>query len=90
MFSLKDLIALLDKWPVWKRISQTPERIDKLEERIMKLENRLSGSGDKCPKCKQMTLELVNMKVIEPILNLKTYYYTCSNCGFNEEKNNND
>lgn len=33
MFGLKDLTELLDKWPVWKRISQTPDRIDQLEKK---------------------------------------------------------
>lgn len=86
MFGLKDLTELLDKWPVWKRISQTPDRIDQLEKRIKNLENRLSNSADKCPKCKQMTLELEDMKVTEPLLNLKSYFYKCSNCGFKDVK----
>ena len=82
MFSIKDLNELLDKMPLWKKMKESPERIDALEKRILALENRLSGTGDICPKCKQPTLELDSSKLIEATIGLMQYNYKCSNCGF--------
>jgi uncharacterized protein with PIN domain len=87
MFSLKDLNELLDKMPLWKKIKDSPARIDSLEKRISSLENRLSGTGDICPKCKQPKLELESSKVIDDIIGLMQYNYRCSNCGFTKVKN---
>ena len=67
MLSLKDLTELLDKWPLWKKMKESPERIDALEKRIKSLEKRLSGTGDICPKCKQPTFELFDSKMLEDI-----------------------
>jgi hypothetical protein len=90
MFGLKDLNELLDKMPLWKRVAQSPDRIDELTKRIESLEKRLSGSGDICKKCKQPTFELVDVKVLEEILGLKKYIYKCSNCGFEDFKTKED
>ncbi|OGU70184.1 MAG: hypothetical protein A2V93_03910 [Ignavibacteria bacterium RBG_16_34_14] len=87
MFSLKDLNELLDKMPLWKRMKESPERIDALEKRIVSLEKRLSGSGDICPKCKQPTLELVSSKNINELIGLRQFNYKCSNCGFTDSRN---
>lgn len=84
MFSIKDLNELLDKMPFWKKIKESPERIDKLEQRIINLEKRLSGSGDSCPRCKQMTFELIDSKILEEMIGLKRYDYKCTNCGFTD------
>ena len=87
MFSLKDLNELLDKMPLWKRIKDSPDRLDCLEKRISSLENRLSGTGDICPKCKQPKLELESSKVIDDTIGLMQYSYRCFNCGFTKVKN---
>lgn len=90
MFSLKDLNELLDKIPQWKRMKESPARIDALEKRIASLEKRLSGSGDICPKCKQTTYELVGTKMLEEVLGLRQFTYKCSNCNFTDSVSKTD
>ena len=38
MLSIQDLLALLDHWPLWKRVKESPARLDALEKRIADLE----------------------------------------------------
>lgn len=87
MFSLKDLNELLDKIPQWKKMKESPDRIDALEKRIASLEKRLSGSADMCPKCKQISLELVSTKMIDEVLGVRQFNYKCSNCDFKDSVN---
>jgi hypothetical protein len=90
MFSLKDLNELLDKMPLWKKMKESPARIDALDKRIISIEKRLSGSGDICPKCKQPTYELVETKIIEETLGIRQFNYKCSNCNFTDSKTKTD
>jgi len=47
-----DILALLDKIPIWKRVQETPARVDALEKRVADLEARLARApGEACPKC---------------------------------------
>jgi hypothetical protein len=47
-----DILAILDKVPVWKRVQAAPDRIDALEKRIAELEARLTRApGQACPSC---------------------------------------
>jgi len=78
MFSIKDLNELLEKIPIWKRITQTPDKIEELGKRILALENKLSGKGDVCPKCKEPSFELISS-------NVRSRVYKCTNCGFEEK-----
>ena len=77
MFSLKDLNELLDKMPFWKRIKESPDRIDALEKRLGTLENRLSGTGNICPKCKEPKFQLINQSGGK-------FNYECSACNYRE------
>jgi len=42
MLSIQDLLALLDHWPLWKRIKESPARLDALEKHIAGLEAKLA------------------------------------------------
>ncbi|QAU22565.1 hypothetical protein EO087_00070 [Dyella sp. M7H15-1] len=56
MFSSSDLLALLDRIELWKRLKKAPSELDELRERVQKLEDRLAqAKGDQCPKCREMT-----------------------------------
>jgi predicted nucleic-acid-binding Zn-ribbon protein len=47
-----DIVELLGRWDRWKRVNESPERIDALEKRITELEARLQRApGEACPKC---------------------------------------
>ncbi len=38
MLSLKDLLAVLDRWDTWKRMRETPDRLDAMESRVADLD----------------------------------------------------
>lgn len=47
-----DLLALLDKIPIWRRVQEAPGRLDALEKRVAALEARLARApGQACPSC---------------------------------------
>ena len=59
MFGLQNLIALLDRWDVWKRIKSSADQVPELAERITALEDRLEGKGgNQCPQCGSLELFL--------------------------------
>ena len=56
MSAVSDIIALLDRWPRWKAVTEAPDRIEALEKRVADLEAKLSAkpvqpSGPACPIC---------------------------------------
>lgn len=46
-----DILAILDKWPAWKALTEAPAKIAALEARIAALEARMKPGGVACPKC---------------------------------------
>jgi len=61
MFSLNDLLAVLDHWPIWKKIKAAPEQLEALEKRVAELENRLSRRpGETCPSCGELSYRVVS------------------------------
>jgi len=46
MSLVDDVLKVLDRIPIWKRLQQIPGEVDELKERIASLEERL---GDKWP-----------------------------------------
>lgn len=70
MFTVKDLLVLLDKWPAWKRITEAPARIDALEARMAKLEAAsLSNATDTglgaCKDCGSRDLTLIGTELAQ-------------------------
>lgn len=56
-----DILAILDKIPIWKRVQAAPDRIDALEKRIAELEGRLSRApGQACPSCGALEYRVTN------------------------------
>ncbi len=82
MFSLKDLNELLDKMPLWKRIKDSPERINQLEKRIKAIEEQISGRGDVCPYCHKPAGNLLDIQPDKTLgdVGLKRGFYECNNC----------
>jgi hypothetical protein len=51
-WGLSDMVALLDRWSVWKDVRTNADKVPALEERIAALEERLARApGAACPKC---------------------------------------
>jgi hypothetical protein len=61
VFSLNDLLAVLDHWPIWKKIKSGPEKLEALEKRVAELENRHSRCpGEACPRCGELSYRAVS------------------------------
>lgn len=89
MISIKDLLAVLDKWPTWKRITESPARIDALEARIAALESAAQKPADtnlgRCQHCGSRNLKVVGTAISEEIargaLGLRDNKCQCLDCG---------
>lgn len=91
MLSITDLLALLDKWPSWKRITDAPARITALEQRVLMLEKQMrggSGTDATCPKCGEPTFLLISSAPDDVFgqLGQSRRHYRCAECGFEESK----
>lgn len=49
MAGLSDILSLLDKIPIWKRLTELPAKVEELEKRISALEER--PLLPICPSC---------------------------------------
>jgi ribosomal protein L37E len=88
MFSLKDLLELLDRWPEWKRLRSTPENLEKLETRVAELERRLARCPDEsCPRCRELSWHVETSETDHTFgegVNIQTW--KCRACGFEEKR----
>ena len=66
MFGLKDLVALLDRWDEWKRVTAAADRVPELERRLVSLEDKLAGKGgNQCPQCASLDVILTYSRPTE-------------------------
>lgn len=83
--SLDSLVGLLERWGRWKRVNETPERVDQLETTVRQLERRLSDLGDGKLLCSQCGKGPVSIEArTEPFGNngqRQIIYRTCPDCG---------
>ncbi|KQO94661.1 hypothetical protein [Methylobacterium sp. Leaf91] len=87
MFSTKDLLDLLDRIPVWKRLGELPAKLDEANERIAALEKRLERMpGEGCPKCGALAMRLDKAgRPVGPEENQRrTDTWKCVECGHSE------
>lgn len=81
MATLDNILALLDKWPRWKRINDLPDQTDALLHRVAELEKRLKRRpGEDCPYCGESELRLT-----EQGMNAQWEKWTCGSCGKEKE-----
>ena len=86
MPSVTDILALLDKIPIWKDLKRMPARINELEKRLAALESKHEPSLKTCPKCGTGTFALVSTER-DPIfgeMGVQNRLYRCTECGFSE------
>jgi hypothetical protein len=82
-----DLLALLDKIPTWKRVQETPARMDALVERVEELERRLERApGTTCDACGALAMRLTKQgRVLGGHANhWSDDTWTCADCGHSE------
>lgn len=90
MSTVESILDLLNKWPKWKRVTESPDRLDVLEKRLAALESKLQRApGEACPKCGALSLRVVSEKK-DPgplgIAGVRIRTSKCEDCGFQTEK----
>jgi hypothetical protein len=87
MFALKDILELLDRWPSWKKIQETPAQIEALENRVVDLEKRLARCpGEGCPRCGELSYRTVSSEPYSLLASgIRVRTMKCEKCGFTEE-----
>lgn len=90
MFSLSDLVKLLEQVPVWKKMAAMPNEIEALKRRIELLErsaNRVP-QGDECPRCHGLSFGLDRTEPDPTFraLGVQRHYYRCGSCGYENYK----
>ena len=89
MSALEEILKLLNQWPTWNKIQQTPAKLDALEERVAELEKRLGRCpGEGCPRCGELTFRTQSS---QPDLGFGDMgaiqrEMKCESCGFTETK----
>lgn len=89
MGMIEDVLAALDRLPLWKRLRETPDRVERLEARVAALEAKLSGKpGMLCPVCNAPAFARVASKPDPTFgdLGVKLDSYRCSECGHAENR----
>jgi len=90
MFAIKDLLAILEQWPKWKRISDMPETFDGLAMRVAELEKRLARCpGEGCPHCGELAYRVSESTPDSGHfhdLGVTKRTMKCEKCGFSESK----
>jgi hypothetical protein len=87
---LKDLVAMLETWPVWKRVKATPDRVDALETRIARLEAAITAKpADQrpaCPSCGdgRMVFKGAKKDPTFGVLGGRQVTRACDACGFED------
>lgn len=87
MAVLSELVELLKRWDVWKRIEATPDLIEALEKRVAQLENRLQRApGEACPKCGALDFRVESTRPDPDFRGVNYRQYKCGACAFEETK----
>jgi C4-type Zn-finger protein len=83
-----DIVELLKRWDRWRRIDETPERVDALEKRIAELESKLQRApGQACPSCGALEFRVISSNPSAPPfgqLGARDHTYKCQSCGFQD------
>lgn len=91
MAVLSELVELLKRWDVWKRIEATPDRIDALEKKMAALEARLQRApGEACPKCGALDFRVESTTPHPDLgdMGVSIRQCKCGACGFGEQRTN--
>jgi transposase-like protein len=90
MAVVADIVELLRRWDVWRRVEQAPDRIDALEKRIAELESRLQRApGEACPSCGEFGFRIAKSQVARgPFADMgaRNYHWKCQSCGYEDVK----
>jgi hypothetical protein len=89
MVGVGDIIELLKRWDRFKRIDETPERVDALERRVAELEQRLQRApGEACPHCGALEYRVGQTEAAQgpfSALGVRVRHMKCGACGFTDQ-----
>jgi len=89
LITVSDLLALLDKIPIWKTLYHLPGRVAALEQRLARLEASPPAPADEnCPKCHAAAFKLIASApdaTMGPLGYLRRVY-RCSVCSHEEPR----
>jgi hypothetical protein len=92
MTTLETILALLDRWPLWKKVTEAPARLDQLEKRITELEEKLKKArgrpAEACPGCGEPKYRLKSSQPNKHFgqMGKVDRTYECEACGFSETR----
>lgn len=92
MSAIGDIVAILEKVPIWKRLKALPEKVDALESRIAALEAEISKrpSLETCPVCNSGKLKVTAVRPHAELgpVGLQERTLKCDNatCGHTEKR----
>lgn len=89
MGMLEELNDLLDRLPLWKRLSAMPDKMQALEQRVAALEAQLSGQiGPACPLCDAPGFKRTssNPDPTFGAMGVMLDSYACAACGHSEKR----
>lgn len=89
MGMLEELNDLLDRIPLWKRLSAMPAKVQAMEDRIAALEAQLTGRpGALCPICNAAEFKRTASRPHPQFgfAGIKLDSYSCAACGHTEDR----
>lgn len=87
MGTIGEISTLLDKIPLWKRLTSLPKEVEELRTRVAELELLMrGGSGQLCPMCAsaQFTRERTDDSL--SAIGYITDHFRCRDCGHQEPR----
>ena len=89
MAVLGEIVELLKRWDVWKKVEEAPSRIDALEARVAALESRVQHKpGEACPKCGALAYRVDRTEPHNVFGDMggRIHHMKCQDCGFTDER----
>lgn len=88
-WGISDLVALLDRWDVWKQVRENAGRVPALEARVAALEACLAAApGRNCPACGKPAWRVIASAPDPDFgeVGMVRRTLACSECGFTEAR----
>jgi hypothetical protein len=89
MGTIGEITTLLDKIPLWKRLTSMPKELEELQARVAALEAKLApATGEACPMCDARTFKRASSAPhkIFGDMGMVTDRFRCSSCGHEEDR----